>query len=100
MEAARRLLAGADRTGFFTDALWRWWTMYLDGHDVIVQEQILVPEVLIEPLDPAHPYRQLRERRVMSEDGMPISEWRLMLADVQDFVERRASHYCSAESSA
>jgi hypothetical protein len=97
MEAARRLLEGRDRTGFFTEAMWRWWTMWLEGPAVIVHEQILVPEALIEPLDPTDPYRQIGERQTHSEDGHPISEWRLTVSDIREFVERRASQYGSAQ---
>jgi hypothetical protein len=97
MEAARRLLDGADRTGFFTEARWRWWTMWLEGDEVIVHEQILVPEALIEPLDPTDPYHQIGVRRAHSEDGEPISEWRLAVSDIREFVERRASQYGSAQ---
>jgi hypothetical protein len=98
IEAARRLLQGADRTGFFTEAMWRWWTMWVAGDEVVVHEQILVPEALIEPLDPTDPYRQIGERETHSEDGEPISEWRLALSDIQEFVERRASQYRPAQS--
>lgn len=74
--------------------------MWLEGQEVSVQERILVPEALIEPLDPKHPYRQIGERRVVNEDGLAISEWQLTLADIQDFVERRAAQYSSRPSRA
>lgn len=91
--AARRLLTGADRTGFFTQALRFWWVIWREGGDVFVHEQILVEDASFGPLDPADPYRQIGERYTVSEDGEQVSEWRLEIADIEGFVERRAAQY-------
>ena len=97
VEAARRLLAGLDRTGFFTQAHWVWWVLYREGEAVFAQEHILVPEALREPpYDPADPYRQIGDRVMIDEDGRRVSEWRLELGDVRDFVARRAGQYVPA----
>ena len=63
---------------------------------VYVTEQILVPDALREPYDPADPYRQIGARYTVREDGHQISEWRLELADIRAFVARRAGQYIPA----
>ena len=93
IEAARRLLGGADRTGFFTSAFRFWWVMWREGNTLFVHEQLMVPETLIAPFDLANAYRQIGERRTFSEDGQRVSEWHLELSDIRDFVERRAGQY-------
>ena len=96
IEAARRLLVGADRTGFFTSAWQFWWVMWRDGQAVYVHEQLMVEDTLIAPFDPADPYRQIGERYTISEDGDAVSEWRLEFADIEAFVARRVSEYVSS----
>ena len=80
IEAARRLLDGADRTGFFTAAMWRWWTMWLKGHEAIVHEQILVPEALIEPLEPTDPYRQIDGQHPRGRSRRPAPQLQVPMA--------------------
>ena len=96
VEAARRLLAGAEHTGFFTSAFQFWWVMWRDGETVYVHEQLLTREGLVAPFDPADPYRQIGERYTISEDGGTVSEWRLGVVDIEAFVARRASEYVPA----
>jgi len=96
VEAARRLLAGAERTGFFTSAFQFWWIMWREGAAVYVHEQAMVEDSLIAPFDPADPYHQIGERYTVSEDGAEVSEWRLSVADIEEFVTRRASEYVPA----
>jgi len=92
IEAARRLLGGTDRTGFFTSAFQFWWVMWREGDAVYVHEQLLVGDTL-GSFDPADPYHQIAERETVSDDGTEISEWRLEIADIEDFLARRASTY-------
>ena len=40
-EAAARLVAGADRTAFFTSAFEDRWTMWRQGEEIVVQEHFL-----------------------------------------------------------
>ena len=96
IEAAQRLLAGADRTGFFTSAFQFWWVMWHEREAVYVHEQLLVEETLMAPFDPADPYRQIGVRYTVSEDGNEVSEWRLEFADIEAFVARRVSEYAPA----
>jgi hypothetical protein len=96
IEAARRLLGGADRTGFFTSAFQFWWVMWRDGEMVYAREQLLVEDTLIAPFDATDLYRQIGRRASVSEDGNQISEWRLRVADIEAFVTRRAGTYVPA----
>jgi len=94
IQAARRLVEGPyDRTGFFTSAFQFWWTMWREGEDVFVQQQLLISETLREPFNPDDPYRQLRDRHSTSDDGLPLSEWRLTMNDIRDFLARRSGAY-------
>jgi len=74
IEAARRLLVGADRTGFFSSAFQFWWTMWRKGQDLFVHEQLIIEATLLEPFDPSDPYRQIGERKTEDEDGKALSE--------------------------
>ena len=96
IEAARRFLDGADRTGFYTSAFQFWWVMWREGEAIYVREMLMVEDTLIAPLNPEDPYRQIGERDTLSEDDHEVSESRLELADIRDFVARRASEYFPA----
>ncbi len=76
--------------GFFTAVFLRWWVMWREGKEVIVQEQLLTPERLAAITDWREgPYQLIEDRRSTSEDGMPISEWFLNVADIDGFLARR-----------
>jgi hypothetical protein len=92
VEAARRLLAGADRTAFITSAFQFWWPMWREGSEVFVQEQLLWGQALAASFDPLDVYASIPERVTTSEDG-EVSEWRIRVRDVEEFVARRAGSY-------
>jgi hypothetical protein len=88
-DAAQRLVSGSDRTLFFTSAFQYCWTMWRVSEDVFVQERLLIPATWLEPFDPADPWRQIDDRHTVSDDGAPVSEWRLHLDDIDEFLHRR-----------
>jgi hypothetical protein len=91
VEAARRLVHGGyDRTGFLTSFQFLW-MMWRDGDDVRVQEKMLIDETLLAPFDPKNPYLQIDEYTGLTEDGMPLSEWRVAIDDVREFLDRLES---------
>ena len=96
IDAARRLVEGADRTAFITSAFQFWWPMWQVGPKVVVHEQLLWAEPIASVFDPADPYRAIGERVSTTEDGDKVSEWELSLADIHDFVRRRSSSYVPA----
>jgi hypothetical protein len=64
----------------------QWWPLYRLDDTVHVQNQILFMDALPGPLLPHDPYVHVAERRTVSEDGSPISEWRVPVADVEHFL--------------
>jgi hypothetical protein len=96
IDAARRLLDGADRTAFITSAFQFWWPMWRHGDSLVVQEQLLWTDESAHVFDPADPFCAIGERMSVTEDGTRVSEWTLRLADIQDFVNRRSSNYLPA----
>ena len=91
IEAARRVLGPAARAAFFTTAFQFWWAMWREDEIIYMHEEFLTPERLARVTDyGAAPYHLLEDRRTHSEDGAPISEWQISVADVRAFVERRA----------
>jgi hypothetical protein len=97
IEAARRLLGPPARAGFFTAAFRFWWVMWREGEEVIVHEELLTPERLTGLTDWRNaPYQLIGAYRATSHDGTPISEWRLSVADLRDFLARRGAEYSRA----
>lgn len=98
IEAARRLLGPAARAAFFTVAFRFWWVMWREREEVIVHEELLIPERLGGLTDwQAAPYHLIGERRATSDDSIPISEWQLDLADIEGFLARRGRQYFLSE---
>lgn len=62
--------------------------MYRHGHDIIVQNQMLLLMKIEERFDPNNPYRFIFEYEGMSEAGQPISEWRVSIEDVSTFLQQ------------
>jgi hypothetical protein len=89
IEAAERLLKGAERTAFITAAFQFWWPMWSEGADIFVQEQLLWLVPSAGQFERSNPYAAVGARVSISDDGQPVSEWRLGIADIDDFVRRR-----------
>jgi hypothetical protein len=51
------------------------WPLYRQGEDVFVQNSVIFLDSLAEPFDQARPWRSIRPRVVVNEDGDKISEW-------------------------
>jgi hypothetical protein len=97
IEAARRLLSGVGRAGFFTDAFRFWWTTWREGERVYVHEELLVGGRLSGVTDfTTAPYALVQDRATHTEEGQPISEWEVSASAVREFVERRAALYVPA----
>lgn len=67
-----------------------WWPLYRDGDSVLVQNSILFLDDLPERFNPERPFRSVPVRTTVSEDGDPISEWRVSVADVEAFARSAA----------
>jgi hypothetical protein len=95
-EALELLLAGAERAALIvsmTDPASAnflfWWPAYRDGEDVVFQSGVLFLEDLAQPFDPARWAAHVPPRERTSDAGEPISEWRVPLADIRDFIAAR-----------
>jgi hypothetical protein len=88
LEAARRLLDGHVRTGFFTSLYQFWWTMWREGERVFVHEELLTRERYGGPTDGTVPYEIIGER-ISESAGHRVSEWELSLDDIRSYVQRR-----------
>jgi hypothetical protein len=88
LQAAQRLLQGADRTAFFTSAFEFRWTLWRVRDRVYAQEHFLAAPGFPEPFDASDLYTHIQDRRTRTEDGTSISEWTLDLASVAAFVAR------------
>jgi hypothetical protein len=96
IEAANRLMTGDGRTAFVTVARQFWWTMWREQEAVFVHEEMLTPERYARSHGDRVPYELIEDRRTVNEEGEPIAEWRVSIADIRDFVERRAGQYVPA----
>lgn len=88
LQAARRLLEGADRTAFFTSAYEFRWTLWRVGERVHAQEHFLTAEHFPEPFDPDDLYTHIQDRRTHTDYGTAISEWSVELAAIAAFAAR------------
>jgi CdiI N-terminal domain len=63
------------------------WPLYRRGPDVFVQNSLLFLDQLSHEFDPAAPWQSVAPRSVVDEDGQVISEWRVSVDDIRDFLE-------------
>nr|WP_281255210.1 hypothetical protein [Luteimicrobium subarcticum] len=94
--ALRHLLSGDDTTSCLVSSITEpstsnfvfTWPLYRLANEVAVQNSIVFLDELMSPFDVDHPWRSVRPREVVDEDGNRISEWRVSVAAVQQFVDR------------
>jgi hypothetical protein len=83
------------RTAFFTSAFQFWWTMWQEDGDIRIHEELLLPARLGSlgaSLENARvPYHLIRPYQRTTPEGEAISEWRLKVQDIEDFLVRRAA---------
>ena len=90
LAAARRIVEdGRSSTAFFTTTFQSFWPMWRRGDHLHVQERLLIRATLIVPFDPADLYSQIGLYRRYSEPGVPLSEWRMKVGDLNAFIRRR-----------
>jgi hypothetical protein len=90
----RRLLAGASISCLATSVtdpasanFVETWPLYREGVSVYVQNRFLFLDQLTREFNPKAPWESIDPREVVSEDGQPISEWQVGLADIRDFLD-------------
>jgi hypothetical protein len=63
------------------------WTLYRFGEVVRVQENLILFDQLDHDFDPDEPWKSIPSYAEF-EDGERISEWRISLADIEEFLAR------------
>ncbi|HUH63070.1 MAG TPA: hypothetical protein VLZ50_08745 [Terracidiphilus sp.] len=88
------ILKGGDRSALIVEYLpadvgthLRWWPMYRIHDAVFVQNHILFYEQLERPFSIEHPEDFIKDRQTQSEDGVSVSEWSVLIADLAAFAE-------------
>jgi CdiI N-terminal domain len=89
----KRLLVGSTAVGLAT---WmvapesgdpgKAWILYREGDTVFIHEQLFVPPDFRLHLDADLQLLHIPPRTTVTEDGTPISEWRIDLAAIEDFL--------------
>lgn len=95
-EAAARLLAG--RPAAFWTVPWQfWWVLWPESGEAIVHEELVLAErieaggYVVAPPAGYAPYELIGARVSHSEDGEPVSEWRVPLVAVRRWLVRGQS---------
>lgn len=93
VDAAKRIASGQERSAFITDMrdpqssnYVTWWPIYVVGRLAVFHQQILFMDQLGQPFDLSNPYRHLSKFLSTSEDGLPISSWRIDLDEIKSFA--------------
>ena len=60
-----------------------WWKLYLDGMNVIVQQQLLIGEVIGAEFDVADPYGSVPDYRATTAESEPLSSWTTSLSELK-----------------
>lgn len=63
------------------------WAFYRDGEDVVFQNILLFLDECAPAFSPTDPLPCVPDRETVSEDGEPISEWRVPLTGLETSVE-------------
>ena len=93
VEAAQRLIDGAERSCFVT-AMYEsplsgvifLWPAYRLGEEVYFQQRLILPKHVNGIFDPLNPYAQIGERETKSEEGEQISERQIHLSEIARFL--------------
>jgi hypothetical protein len=96
LHSLERFLAGAKSEVLITfyvnpkdSSNLEWWALYRgEGDTVHVQNQLLFYNQLDREFSVAEASSFLSDRRTVSEDGDPISEWHIALGDLESFCKQ------------
>jgi hypothetical protein len=83
-----RLVRGAESSALMTkyrgsgDAPHMLWALWRQADHVYVQPHCVVPSDLDAPFDPAFPYEHVGTRICVTEQSLPLEEWRADLAQL------------------
>lgn len=63
----------------------QWWLLYPHGTSVFIQNHLLFLSTLSSPFNVLEPHLHIPARRVINDEGLPISEWESTLDDFVSF---------------
>jgi len=92
--AAERLLGGQP-SAFWTIPWQFWWVMWPEGDEAVMHEELLLPDRIkaggytAEPAAGTAPYELIGPRESLTDDGEPVSEWRVALTAVRVWLDER-----------
>ena len=94
LSAAQRLVDGHSESAFVAEAGRLWWTAWVEGTDIFIQQRLLVDEAMA----PAWvatvanmPYHLVGPRETHSDSGDILSQWAVTLEDLRFFIDRRSN---------
>jgi len=94
LQALQTILSREDRTALITSMhdpanakFIEWWPMWKEGSEIILHNQLLLLDSLGEPFDSSHPGRFIGDRISTNEEGQAISEWRIQVYAVREFLK-------------
>jgi hypothetical protein len=92
-EGIQRILEGAPKSCLITSLIepirtadyvfGSWWKLYLNGINVIVQQQLLIGDVVGTVFDVADPYSAVPDYRPTTAEGEPLSSWTTSLRELK-----------------
>lgn len=98
LDGLRRILAGKSTSCLATSVtnpssanFVEVWPLYREGSDVYVQNSLIFLDQLSHEFDPDAPWESVAPRSVVDEDGQTISEWRVSLDDIREYLETRTT---------
>jgi CdiI N-terminal domain len=98
LAAAKRIERGETNSAFIVDMydpnkvpFLIWWPIWRREKRIYIHNQLLLFKNLLVDFDTTNPYIHIGERRTKSEDGEIISEWQVVIEDIQCFITSRAT---------
>lgn len=71
-----------------TSTFFVWWLLYPEGQDCVLQNHLLFLDQLPAPFEISKAYEFVPARQSMSEEGEPISEWRVSKLSLENWMTR------------
>lgn len=65
-----------------------WWPAYYEGDHIVFQNSVLLLDELASPFVLSRYAEFVPPRERMTEDGEPISEWKIPIEDIREFLAR------------
>jgi hypothetical protein len=93
--ACQRLVEGATESALVASYVdpsmsefFMWWPLYRKGEIVHVRNELVPYSQLTKPFNPNEPWAFLKKRKIMTDEGLEISEWNTTVEHIQRFLVR------------